>query len=260
MTEEEKRQTVRVTNIQRFCLHDGPGIRTTVFLKGCSIHCPWCCNPENISCDLQTWYDTDGTSGVYGYDITLEDMLEEIKKDEAFYIDGGGITLSGGEPLLQIERCVPLLRELKDNGISIAVETALFVDECTVMTALKYVDCWYVDMKLMVPELCRNILGGDSDIYKHNLKLVAEKARSLCVRIPCHYYVADDENIKAIVKIIRSNAIREVELLEIHDLAKKKYRVLEMEDLNDEQKNKNAIDTIYTRLIKEKIRCKKRKM
>ena len=255
MTEEEKKRTVRVTNIQRFCLHDGPGVRTTVFFKGCSIYCPWCCNPEKISYDFQPWHDSDGTSGVYGYDITLGELLGEIKKDAVFYIDGGGVTLSGGEPLLQIERCVPLLMELKNAGISIAVETALFVDESAVMTALEYVDWWYVDMKLLVPEMCKDVLGGNADIYKSNLSLVVRAASKLHIRIPCHYYVANGENIKSIVNILHDNAINEVELLEIHELGKKKYHALGKEIRDDKEKNIGAIDVIYRNLIKEKINC-----
>lgn len=254
MKEEEKKQTVRITNIQRFCLQDGPGIRTTVFFKGCSIHCPWCCNPENINYALQPWHESNG---IYGYDITLEDLLNEIKKDKAFYIDGGGVTLSGGEPLLQIEKCVPLLDELKNSRISIAVESALFVNKNVIMTALEYVDWWYVDMKLLVPKLCKDILGGDINVYRRNLKIVAEKAKNLCIRIPCHYYVADVENIKNIVKILQDNAIEEVELLEIHGLSKKKSCMLGTKVHDDEQKSSYVLEDIYMKLIKEKIACKK---
>lgn len=260
MTEEEKNKKVRITNVQRFCLHDGPGIRTAIFFKGCSIHCPWCCNPENICYDLQPWQDENGESGVFGYDITLKELFDEVMKDKVFYEDEGGVTLSGGEPLLQIEKCIPLLKELKENGIRIAVETALFVGKSAVMTALDYVDWWYVDMKLVVPEMCRDVLGGDIDVYKSNLKIVAEKTKNLCIRIPGHYYVAEDENIKNIIKIIRINEIRKVELLEIHDLSEKKYLVLGMKSFDDEQKSKHAFDELYTRLIRAKVNCEKKQI
>ena len=92
---------VRITDIQHFSLHDGPGIRTTVFLKGCSLKCPWCANPECISSEIQ---------GEFGYDISLEELEKEILKDEPYYKTGGGVTFSGGEPLLQIKNYEELLK------------------------------------------------------------------------------------------------------------------------------------------------------
>lgn len=242
MTDAEKFQTVRITNIQRFCLHDGPGIRTTVFLKGCSLHCPWCCNPENISYDLQPWHDADGMSGVYGYDITLEDLLTEINKDKVFYIDGGGVTLSGGEPLLQIEKCVPLLKELKDSGISVGMETALFVEQSAVMAALEYVDWWYVDMKLLVPETCRDVLGGDAEVYKNNLKVVVGKAKNCCIRIPCITGITDDpKNVRGIIKAIQENDIQSIELIEGHNLSERKYLTLGISNHFRPEDNQKAV-------------------
>ena len=79
--------SVRITNIQRFSLHDGPGIRTTVFLKGCNLHCPWCCNPENIDFNIEHYVE-NGLEKDFGYDIDLEDLEREVLKDEAFYDKG----------------------------------------------------------------------------------------------------------------------------------------------------------------------------
>ena len=93
---------ILITNIQRMCFHDGPGIRTTVFLKGCNLHCPWCANPENISA-LPQAYERDGRKGLYGKEFSEEELLKEVLKDRRFYEDGGGVTFSGGEPLLQIK-------------------------------------------------------------------------------------------------------------------------------------------------------------
>ncbi len=250
MTEEEKKQRVRITNIQRFCLHDGPGIRTTIFFKGCSIYCPWCCNPENISYDLQPWQNENGESGVYGYDITLKELFNEITKDKAFYEDGGGVTLSGGEPLLQIEKCIPLLKELKKNGIKIAVETALFVDQRAVMTALDYVDWWYVDMKLVVPEMCRDVLGGDISIYQKNLKFIIEQTKRICIRIPCIYGITEkSENICRMIQMIKANGIQQVELMEGHNLGEKKYQSLGIKDFYKSESNEIALQTVRDSFI-----------
>ena len=107
---------VRITDIQHFSLHDGPGIRTTVFFKGCNLRCPWCANPECISQKIQ---------GEFGYDISLDELEKEILKDEPFYKTGGGVTFSGGEPLLQIKYIEPLLKSL----------SAIYLDE--INTAFK---------------------------------------------------------------------------------------------------------------------------
>ena len=122
---------VRVTDIQRFSLNDGEGIRTTVFLKGCSIKCPWCANPECISSKIQ---------GEFGYDISLDDLENEILKDEPYYETGGGVTFSGGEPLLQIRSLEPLLKSLKHKNINICFETALFVPQEYLNRANFYAD------------------------------------------------------------------------------------------------------------------------
>ena len=252
MTEAEKRQTVRLTNIQRFCLHDGPGVRTTVFLKGCSIHCPWCANPENICYEIQTWHDsTTNESGQYGDDITLEALYQKVMRDKCFYLDGGGVTFSGGEPLLQIRRLEPLLKALKNEDIHLAIETALFVDEKCVQTALKYIDWWYVDMKIIPPEQCRKVLGGQAEQYEKNLSLVAGNAPNICVRIPCCCGWTDaPENIDSIVKLIQRNAIKKIELLEVHDIAKKKRVTLGIENSKIPTDNRAAAEST-ARLLRE---------
>ena len=101
--------TVRITNIQHFSLHDGSGIRTAVFLKGCNLTCPWCCNPENMNFEIEK-YDYNNKNDSFGYDISLEDLEREILKDEIYFAEGkGGVTFSGGEPFLQIKSLKPLI-------------------------------------------------------------------------------------------------------------------------------------------------------
>ncbi len=229
MTEKEKKRLVRITNIQRFCLNDGPGIRTTVFFKGCSIHCPWCSNPENMLYKIQPYFSDSEAAGNYGYDITLERLKSELKKDLPFYIDGGGITLSGGEPLIQFPEYMPLLKQLKSDGISIAIETSLFAEPDTVKTALYYIDCWYIDMKSLIPQICKNILGGDMELYLNNLSLVSKNTESLCLRIPCAHSIADTpENLDFVIKTIKRLGIKNIEIFKIHNLSEKKYKSLRL--------------------------------
>ena len=128
-----------ITNIQRFSLHDGPGIRTTIFFKGCALRCPWCANPENLKPQIQT-YSYDGFSGVYGKKYNEDELFGIIKKDKSFFagrlgqdqwnitkaqdIDKlpGGVTLSGGEPLLVVDRLENLIRRLNVEKIHICMK------------------------------------------------------------------------------------------------------------------------------------------
>ena len=134
---------VLVSNIQRLSLHDGPGIRTTVFFKGCSLHCPWCANPENININSENYFIKEkclttclktsicnhkgnveclyGAVGIWGKHYSEEEILKEIKKDKGFYKKDGGVTFSGGEPLLQAKGLVPLLCRLKKEKINIHI-------------------------------------------------------------------------------------------------------------------------------------------
>ena len=119
---------VRVTNIQRFSLQDGPGIRTTVFLKGCGIRCPWCSNPENMDYEKENYFDKNiNQEETFGIDIELDDLEREIIKDEKYYqLNNGGVTFSGGDPLLQFDKLEQLLENLHKKKINICVESSLF--------------------------------------------------------------------------------------------------------------------------------------
>mgnify|MGYP000258385265 FL=1 len=143
-----------VTNIQRFSLHDGPGIRTTVFLKGCYICCPWCSNPENISPRYEE-YIQNGIGGIYGKAYSSKELFDEIIKDHIFYDETGGVTFSGGEVLLQAEVILTVLKMLKREKITVAVETSLFAPTNKLNMILPYVDYFLVDMKIMDEEKCK---------------------------------------------------------------------------------------------------------
>ena len=164
--------TVRVTNIQHFSLDDGPGIRTTVFLKGCNLTCPWCCNPENISFEIEN-YTHNSQNESFGYDISLKDLEKEILKDEAFYVENnGGVTFSGGEPLLQIRELEPLLKSLKSKNINICFETSLSAPSNLLEIAIQYIDEIFIDMKVLDKKEAKNVLNLDIDLYYENLELI----------------------------------------------------------------------------------------
>ena len=204
---------VRITDIQHFSLHDGPGIRTTVFLKGCSINCPWCANPECISSKIQ---------GDFGYDITLEELEDEILKDEPYYKTGGGVTFSGGEPLLQIKYMEPLLKSLKLKNINICFETALFVPKEYVNISKIYADEFIVDIKMLNPENVRNILKGNINQYLDNLNSL--DLNKTTFRIPVTEYSLKDQDL--ILKLIEDLEPNKIEIFKLHNLASRKYEIL----------------------------------
>lgn len=242
-----------ITNIQRFSLHDGPGIRTTVFLKGCSIRCPWCSNPENISHQIER-YVKDGKEGFYGKEYSVDEVLKEVLKDKIFYEDNGGVTFSGGEALLYAKELLPLMQQIKQNNISIAVETCLFVPSAYLEMVIPYVDYFYVDLKIMDKERCSLLLKGNLDLFKCNLAILA-KSKKFNVRIPVIYGYTDDENnIMCIIDVIREyrSSIKKVGLIKGHNLGDNKYVTLgkevpkkaEVSDLFLEEYKKKIINSI----------------
>ena len=257
-----------VTNIQRFSLHDGPGIRTTVFLKGCSLHCPWCCNPENLSFQPQFFYrkkqcvaingkcpygecvladqlvtpeklDTlteedknrckSGAIGIYGQWYTEDELHDELMKDAPFWGKEGGITFSGGESLLQWDALEGLAERLKQNRTHLCVETSLFLPHETVLKALALIDHWIVDVKLLDSERVREILGGDEGLYYRNLEAVARSDRTVWLRHPqIKGYTDDVETENAIQALLKRYQGFAYQVLEEHHLGDEKCITLGM--------------------------------
>ena len=222
--------TLRVTNIQRMCFHDGPGIRTTIFLKGCSIHCPWCANPENISFCKEK-YLHNGKEEIYGRDYTSDELVAEVIKDIDFWSMGGGITFSGGEALMQPEGIRAVLEELKKKGVHTAIETALFVPFENLQSIIPLMDYFIVDIKLLDQHRCKTVLGGNLEAYFRNVRTVYEAGKLKVFRIPCCYeYTYEEDNKKKIVEFLLQYKDVKVELFGVHNLGKKKYDVLYKEN------------------------------
>ena len=139
----------RIFNIQRFSIHDGPGIRTIVFFKGCFMRCAWCCNPESQSYEIQTLVE-NGKEKIVGKDVTVEEILPEILADQTYYRrSGGGVTLSGGEILGQPEFARDLLRACKECGLHTAVESTANAPFEKIEMILPYLDLYLMDIKHM---------------------------------------------------------------------------------------------------------------
>ncbi len=239
---------ILITNIQRFSLHDGPGIRTTVFLKGCSLRCPWCSNPENVSPNIQR-YKKDGKEGVYGVFYTMDELYDEILKDKLFFKEKsfefgmtlsdqinclpGGVTFSGGECLLQIKQLEELLDRLNMEKIHIAVETSLFVPNSNLHVAIKHIDLFYVDVKILEKERCKKELHGNLDLYLSNMKILFGSGKPVVIRVPVIAgYTDGSENINNIISLIEKYVrdqkvnLLKVEIIKEHCLGISKYQSL----------------------------------
>ena len=164
------RRSLVVTNIQRMCFHDGPGIRTTVFTKGCSVHCPWCSNPENISFEPEI-YEKDGIQGIYGREYTAAELEYILLKDRDFWGEDGGVTFSGGEALMQAEALADILIRLKELRVHIALETALFVQGENLQRVLPYIDYVIADL-MCAKRLWEGILQPIWIIYRNYIQAV----------------------------------------------------------------------------------------
>lgn len=224
---------VLITNIQRFSLHDGPGIRTTVFCKGCSLRCPWCANPENLEPRPER-YVKDGRPGIYGRYVSCDELFKEVMKDKLFYQqqglgDGldalpGGVTYSGGEALLQAEGLGPVFRRLRDAGVHQSVETCLFAPADKLKLAMKHIDLFYVDIKILDEVRCRDVLGGDLRQYLANVETLFAAKKPVVFRVPViGGFTNGEENRRAAIELIKRYPPLKVELIKEHNLGQGKY-------------------------------------
>jgi len=216
----------RIFNIQRFSIHDGPGIRTVIFLKGCPLRCRWCCNPES-----QEWkHETIVTGGVtkeVGRDVTVEEVMEEILRDRVYYnrSGGGGVTLSGGECLWQPDFSEALLKASKEYGISTAIETTGYAEMDVIRRLLPYVDTVLMDIKHTDPEKHKEFTTRDNGLILENAKHIAREAKCLIVRTPVIPTFNDTEDeIRSIANFAKSlDGVREMHLLPYHRIGSDKY-------------------------------------
>ena len=218
----------RIFDIQKYSVHDGPGIRTIVFLKGCAFRCKWCCNPESQEYDIQTM-NVDGKEKIVGRDVTVGEVMEEIVKDFPYYRrSGGGVTLSGGESLLQPEFAVALLKACKDYGINTAMESTGFAPFDTIKKYLEHLDLYLMDIKHMDRLKHMEFIGKPNDVVLENAQLIAAHAKKLIIRVPVIPTFNDtEEEIRAIAQFASSLPnVDELHLLPYHPYGTDKYRWL----------------------------------
>ncbi|MDR0856128.1 MAG: glycyl-radical enzyme activating protein [Clostridiales bacterium] len=219
----------RIFDVQRFSVHDGNGIRTIVFFKGCAFRCPWCCNPESQSFELETMKTADGVRAV-GRDVTVRDVMAEVRKDSAYYRrSAGGLTLSGGECLLQPDFARDLLRAAVEEGLSTAIESMASVPRATVAQVLPYLDTYLMDVKHTDAAKHKAFVGKDNALVLENARYVAAHAETeLVVRVPVVPTFNDTPaEIAAIARFAASlKTVETMHLLPYHPYGSDKYAAL----------------------------------
>lgn len=252
----------RIFNIQKYSIHDGPGIRTTVFLKGCPLNCSWCHNPESQSFDKELLFFPNrcincgecmrickvmrkpelcikcgqcaeicctNAIELAGKEIEADELLKELEKDIIFYDSSkGGVTISGGEPLSQPDFTLKLLKGCKRKGIHTAVDTCGFGKPEDLREIANFADLFLYDIKLMDKEKHLQYTGAGNDLIMENLKLLSSRSKRIWIRIPLIPGINDDEgNIRATANLVRNTAgVEQVNLLPYHNAAAEKYNRL----------------------------------
>lgn len=229
--------TGRIFDIQRFSIHDGEGIRTVVFLKGCALRCKWCCNPESQHFEIET-RDINGVPTVTGQDISVEKVLETIERDRPYYArSGGGLTLSGGECLLQPDFARALLRGAKETGINTAIESTGYTRWEKIESILPYLDTFLMDIKHMNSEKHKEFTRKSNERILENARKIAETSGTkLIIRVPVvPTFNCTVEEILEIAKFAETlKDVNEIHLLPYHRLGQDKYTQLDRKYLLDE--------------------------
>lgn len=236
-----------IFNIQRFCIHDGPGIRTTVFFKGCNLRCAWCHNPESQSPYKETMFYEEkcigcgrcksnsdfvclsGARELCGKEYTIDDVLAEVIKDKSFYENsGGGVTFSGGECMLQIDFLLELLKKCKENGIHTTVDTAGHIHWVDFEKIMPYTDLFLYDIKSMDTDAHKKYTGAGNELILDNLARLLKSNAEVCVRVPVIPSVNDtEEEMQKIRLFFEEHGYPEsIELMPYHSMGEGKYEAL----------------------------------
>lgn len=208
----------RVFDIKRFSTHDGPGIRSTVFFTGCPLRCAWCHNPEAF-----VLHALEDDANVRSY--AVPELVREMERDIAFYDrSGGGVTLSGGEPLVQARFVLELLRACRRRDLHTALDTCGLVDPETLVAAAALTNLMLYDIKLTDSASHRDWTGADNRRILENLRLLDSLAVPVWIRLPIIPSVNDaGHDLEELIDLLTSTRFRRVSVLPYHRIAEAKY-------------------------------------
>ena len=227
----------RIFEIREFTLHDGPGVRTTVFFKGCPLRCAWCHNPEGQSFEIETMRSNTSVGSVssvgsrvsrdriVGQDWTAAALADELLKNaDLMAQSGGGVTFSGGEPLAQAAFLLELIPLLREKGVHLALETSGYVSCETYRKVVSQLDFVYQDIKLLDADLFRRWTGGELDVVLENVSWLRCSGIPFAFRVPCIPGVNDDAASRAAFDAFADGA--KIEYLPYNAAAGAKYPML----------------------------------
>ena len=242
-----------IFDIKRYAINDGPGIRTTIFVKGCPLRCVWCHNPEGWTAEPQVLYKRSKCIGchtceqegfvaddcptkareVCGRQYTMDELMGEVEKERDIMQDsGGGVTICGGEPLLHPDGTLAILRELGRRGFHRAVDTTLYAHSDVVKAVARECELLLVDLKLMDTEKHRRYTGVGNELILQNIRLIAEAGHPFQIRIPLIEGInADEQNIEQTARFLNTlpppygggAGGGAINLLPYHDVGKDKH-------------------------------------
>ena len=298
-----------VFDIQRFSVHDGPGIRTTVFLKGCPLRCLWCHNPESHTSSVSLAYYAEkcvacgscvdacaeachnivdgihtlqrdsctacgecsrvcafGAVELMGNRMTVDSVLAEVLRDKAFYTNsGGGMTVSGGEPLAQPEFLIELLMRAREQGIHTCIETSGYAAEEVIRRVAEYTDLFLYDVKATDCDKHRLLTGVDFSPILDNLRLLDSLGKQIVLRCPLIPEVNTDDAHISNIALLASGLVNlvEINVMAYHTLGNAKYEALAIDNrlagraaMSDEEKQKyiNRISDLMVNVYARHIR------
>ena len=238
-----------IFDIKRYAINDGPGIRTTIFVKGCPLRCVWCHNPEGWTAEPQVLYKRSKCIGchtceqegfvaddcptkareVCGRKYTMDELMGEVEKERDIMQDsGGGVTICGGEPLMHPDGTLAILRELGRRGFHRTVDTTLYAHSDVVKAVARECELLLVDLKLMDTEKHRRYTGVGNELILQNIRLIAEAGHPFQIRIPLIEGInADEQNIEQTARFLSLLTSHfsplTVNLLPYHDVGKDKH-------------------------------------
>ena len=242
-----------IFDIKRYAINDGPGIRTTIFVKGCPLRCVWCHNPEGWTAEPQVLYKRSKCIGCHTCEqegfvaddcptkarevcdrkYTMDELMGEVEKERDIMQDsGGGVTLCGGEPLMHPDGTLAILRELGRRGFHRTVDTTLYAHSDVVKAVARECELLLVDLKLMDTEKHRRYTGVGNELILQNIRLIAEAGHPFQIRIPLIEGInADEQNIEQTARFLNTlpppygggAGGGAINLLPYHDVGKDKH-------------------------------------